>query len=496
MNLAQPQIISIAVNAGIFLVLTIASFILVSKIKLDEKGYKYLFWMYTMYWVPTMLVRPYRGTMQQAIDGTLLLVTIVTMVYGLVGIFVRIFADVINYLFKYRKAFLYFSVVSQVVLFIPIVISPTTASNIASAIGIGIGASCIGTYELLFKEQYGDKKAFLTVSVLSIPPLLANFLTAPIQSIIKTLATDNKVVDPNILKYMWVISLVFSLLVFILLIFYKEKRMEIPLVNKPKITDAKLYNQQKLYDYTMFIGLALIGSLVTFIKFSNSDALATQHLHNLSELNYGTTEAVASYEGYISVVFSLFQLVSGVLMGLVLVKKIKVVSIFWIGSGSWIIYLIGSSFISNPIGYFIIHSLNGFGYGILYNLVLAIVLKISIDNKIVTKMGIYQSILSAGIMFSSWFTTWMKTIIVDKVDGQLISMEQYMQNYLIQNMVLLAIVVLMGIAFMLLMMFFDKKVDSSRLNNKKIDDKKLESPSIEKTPNLVPTTFTGHRYVI
>ena len=134
-------------------------------------------------------------------------------------------------------------------------------------------------------------------------------------------------------------------------------------------------------------------------------------------------------------------------MGLVLIKKINTNYIFLIGSGSWIIYLIASSFISNPIGYFVIHSLNGFGYGILYNLVLAIVLKISIENQIVTKMGIYQSILSVGIMCSSWFTKWMKTIIVDKIDGQLIPLHQYMNNYLTQNMILLGIVVVITIAF-------------------------------------------------
>ncbi len=449
MNLTQAQIISISVNSAIFLILCLGSFCLVNKIKLDEKGYKYLFWMYTLYWIPTMLVRDYRGTMQSAIDNTAILVTIVTMIYGLVGIFIRIFADVISYLFKYRKAFLYFSVISQTILFIPIIIAPTTVTNILSAIGIGIGASCIGTYELLFKEQYSNKKAFLTVSVLSIPPLLANFITAPIQSLMKTLATTTTKTDPYILRYMWLIALVILVGSLIMLVFYKEKRMQTPLQKLQKKVDVTSYEKQhRVQQYTFFIGLALIGSLIAFIKFSNSGSLGIQHLENLAEISFnGDKTSVATYQGYLSVVFSLFQLIAGVLMGLVLIKKINTNYIFLIGSGSWIIYLIASSFISNPIGYFVIHSLNGFGYGILYNLVLAIVLKISIENQIVTKMGIYQSILSVGIMCSSWFTKWMKTIIVDKIDGQLISLHQYMNNYLTQNMILLAIVVVITIAF-------------------------------------------------
>lgn len=160
-----------------------------------------------------MLVRPYRGTIQNAIDSNFF--TIVIAVYGAIGIFIRIFADIISYLFKYRKIFLYFCAISEIALFIPLIIIPNTATNICSSIGIGIGASCIGTYELLFKEQYGNKKAFLTVSVLAIPPLLANFLTAPIQSIMKTVSTVNGVVDPMIMRWMWLIAL--PLLLFLLL---------------------------------------------------------------------------------------------------------------------------------------------------------------------------------------------------------------------------------------------------------------------------------------
>lgn len=462
MNLSQAQIISIAVNSSIFVILIILSIILVNRIKLENKGYKYLFWLYTLFWIPIMLVRPYRGTMQNAIDPQL--TTLIIALYGLVGIFIRLFADVISFLFKYRKAFLYFSVVAELILFIPILITPNTATNIVSTIGIGIGASCIGTYELLFKEQYGNKKAFLTVSVLSVPPLLANFITAPVQSIMKTIATTNNKIDPNILKYMWIISVILLVITFALLVFYKEKRMQVGLVNQQKQINL---NHDKKYDYIMFIFLAIIGSLIAFIKFSNSDALATQHLQNLSTLNYGSQIPVSSYEGYISVIFSLFQLVAGVLMGLVLIRKINVVSIFSIGSLVWIIYLISSSFISDPVWYFVIHSLNGFGYGILYNLVLALVLKISLDNKIITKMGIYQSILSIGIMCSGWFTGWIKESVIPSVGTTpTITLTQYMNHYLIQNVVLMVIVVIMTITFIVLMKVINVKTKDFTLNIK------------------------------
>ena len=90
-------------------------------------------------------------------------------------------------------------------------------------------------------------------------------------------------------------------------------------------------NSNLLQDWSFFIILAIIGSLIAFIKFSNSDAMATLHIQNLGLL---TNNNVAPYEGYISVIFSLFQLLAGILMGMVLIKKIDTIKIFLIGSST------------------------------------------------------------------------------------------------------------------------------------------------------------------
>ena len=459
LNLSQAQIISISVNASIFVIIAISSFLIINKLKFEQSGYKYLFLLYTIFWIPIMLVRPYRGTIQTAIDPQF--VTIALSVYGFVGIFVRIFADAINYLFRYRKTFLYICAITELGLFLPLVINPSSATNILSSIGIGIGASCIGTYELLFKEQFGNKKAFLTVSVLSIPPLLANFLTAPIQSLIKTVATTGQSqVDPNILRYLWLIAIPFLLISFIMIFFLKEKRM-VAGIQLGYYRDLRKNNQLIIKEWSFFIILAIIGSLIAFIKFSNSDAMATLHIQNLGSI---TNNNVSSYEGYISVIFSLFQLLAGVLLGTVLIRKMDTIKIFLIGSCSWIVYLISATFIQNPIGYFCVHSLNGFGYGILYNLVLAIVLNISIDNKVITKMGIYQSILSIGITVSSFFTKWLKNLLNNN------NPNLYMHDYLIENMILLAIVIIVTILFIGFNMIIKipKSVDKdSKIVNKK-----------------------------
>ncbi|MDE7222109.1 MAG: MFS transporter [Ureaplasma sp.] len=412
-----------------------------------------------------MLVRPYRGTMQNALDANFY--TIVIAVYGAIGIFIRVFADIISYLFKYRKIFLYFCAISEIALFIPLIISPNTATNICSSIGIGIGASCIGTYELLFKEQYGNKKAFLTVSILAIPPLLANFLTAPVQSIMKTISTVNNVVDPLIMRWMWLIGLPFIFIAFVMLFFLKEKPIIHGLENSKKIINQNSWNNNFI-NWIFFINIAIIGSIVAFIKFTNSDALATTHIQNLGIL---TNQSTSSYEGYISVIFSVFQLIASIMMGFYLFKKMRTEWIFVIGSSSWIIYQVSSAFIANPIAYIAIHGINGFGYGILYNLTLAMVLSISSNNKVITKMGWYQSILAIGITGSGFYTSWIKnSILPNKTNVTEFTLTEYMHIYFVQNMILAGIIVFITIWFILLL-YFKRKYDSKVATTSKIESK-------------------------
>ena len=441
MNLSNSQILSIIINISIFLLITIGSIIFIQKIKLDNKGYKYLFIVYTFFWIPIMLLRPYRATMQKAIDVEF--VWIVTAIYGFIGIFARIFADVINYIFKYKKVFLYICIIGEIALIIPLMIHISTINNILSSLSIGLGASCIGTYELLFKEQYqnNNKKAFLTISILSIPPLLANFITSPIQSIVKTASTINGVVDPHNLILMWYIAMFFLLVTLVMLIIYKEKhRVVYNLLNK-KYEHLYSIKVKPNNNVLFFISLSIIGSIIAFVKFSNSGAMGTLHLQNLASY---TNSDSSPYEGYLSVIFSLAQLVAGVLMGTVLIRKMNTIKIFLIGAFSWIIYCVGVSFIRNPIGFTTIHLLNGFGYGILYNLILAMVLYIVIDNKVITKVGIYQSILAIGITLSGWFTGWLKTTMDDYSNFDL-----YMKNYFIQNLILIGATVLITFMFII-----------------------------------------------
>ncbi len=394
--MTPAMLTKILINLAILLVIVAGTYILFRKIKFSSKGYKYLFITYSIFWIAPMLLRAYAGTMQNLIDINYTWIVLAS--YGLVGIFIRVFADVINFSFKSRKVFLYFACIMQIATFIPIIVVPNTTTSLIQSIGVGIGASCIGSFQLLFKEQYNYEKSYLTVSLLSIPPLIANFLTAPIQSIFMITTNETTTSNVDVLKYMWLVGLVFTMIALIMIVFMKEDRKKFD-----SIKNKQLFNYRN--DSLPFIILLIVGLLITFIKFSTSGSVATLHLQTVAKL---INQDSASYEGYLSVIFSIFQLISGVLVGTILVKKLNDISIFGIGCLTWIIYLILYLTVKNPIGYFIVHSLSGFAYGLLYNFVLGQILSKRFSTNVISPMGIYQSVLAIGISLSGIFTQYIK----------------------------------------------------------------------------------------
>ncbi len=383
------------VNIGVLCFGLILCALLLWKIKFADKGYKLLFFTYLLFWVPLMLTRDNTGNIERAIEPgkTNYYVWIPLMSYGLIGIFARTFGDWFCFKNKSRKSFIYFAFFIQLVTYIPIIIYPSLATNIIQSIGVGIGASCVGTYQLFFNEQYGKSKHFLTISILSIPPLLADIISAPISSIFRS----SNQFDADSLKYLWLIGLGFVLIAFILTLFIKENRELLFLDNQNK---TPLKNKK---EYLNFILLSFVGLLVIFIKFANSGATAEMHVQTISKNTSGP------YEAYLTLIFNVGQLLAGVLTGLVLTKYFDDLYIFISGIVIWIIYISTTILIENPFVYMGIHVLNGIGYGILYNLIMIFVLRYFFEKtKKVTPMGIYQSILSIGIACSNTLVGWLK----------------------------------------------------------------------------------------
>ncbi|MCQ2956515.1 MAG: hypothetical protein MJ233_01255 [Mycoplasmoidaceae bacterium] len=96
-----------------------------------------------------------------------------------------------------RKTVIYISLAVQLVGAIPMIAYPCLATNIIQSITVGIGASGIAVFSLMFNEQYAKKKVFLTVSLLSLPPLLGEFFSSVLQCCVTSFLPPKPVADPG-----------------------------------------------------------------------------------------------------------------------------------------------------------------------------------------------------------------------------------------------------------------------------------------------------------
>ena len=429
----QNNLLEIIINSVIFLVVFSCSLLFVFKLRNVTKGYKIFFISYVVFWIPLKLLRDYTSIIQNQIDSTIVWLPLV--MYGLVGIFIRPLADWLSLYLKNRKIILYGAVAIGILTFIPIIIYPSTETNVVQSIGVGVGASMIGTYELMFKEQYTKSKSFLTVSIMAFPPLIADFISAPIQSTIKIISSSNngQSLNLNIFIYLWVVGIAFYIITFLILFFVKEDRSKVgTTLNNIRLDNNE--NKTSFKSISLFVLVCMTGFFISFIKFSNSGSIATLTIQNLAQ-NIGIQDKIASIQAYLSTIFSLAQLFGTVFVANFLVKKTNKLVSFSIGICLWILFQLVAIFNENPYVYFGVSFLNGFAYGILYNLVLAYVLSMSFKTNKITPMGIYQCILSIGIASSSFLIPYLKEVLKNN------------QGYLIVNYTLLAAIVVLELIF-------------------------------------------------
>lgn len=456
-QLANTEIINIAINSSIFILVLFLSIFFIFRMKIDSKGYKLFFVSYIFFWIPLKMLREYTSIVQTPIDSAIMWLPLAA--YGFVGIFCRPLVDWISTVLKNRKIILYGAIGIGIISFIPMIFVQTTATNTIQTIGVGIGASMIGTYELMFKEQYTDRKSFLTVSIMAIPPLLADFVSAPVQGLVSTFAKgqDGKY-DPSILSYLWIIGIAFYIVTLLMVLFVKEDRSKVGSLRYnniiPKTSNGNIF----------YILICLVGTIVAFVKFSNSGATATAQLNLLVDINnkdypnnyIDKTNLIS----YVSVIFSSFQLLGTLFLQLVLIKKFSKNTSFLIGIGIWIGFYVATTIYINPYFYFALTSLNGFSYGILYNLILAYVLSLSFQKYKINPIGIYQGVLSIGICASSFFTSFLK--------AQFTSLD----NNLLINLTTIGVLILSGLAFILITYLDKKNQELSKLKTLVVDKSK------------------------
>jgi MFS family permease len=337
-----------------------------------------------LFWSAINLIRAYRkayagGALEAgglAMDG--IMAANIAAAYGLISIFVRLPIFALSDFFKSRKFFIALALVFIIVSSVMVYFNPNYDTLMFSSLALGLGASMLSLFNVLFSETFSAKQAIMSVSILSVAPLLAEFLVAPIQYIF----TATK---PNDYPGMWLTSAVIGVVALIFLFFVKDNKEDIRNFNVQKFKQA-LTNP-------WFMSIALSGVIVSFIRFSTSGS-------NL--ISFVRMEGIDMHPlmvAYIDVGYAVAQLFGGVMVGLSLKKLIGVKKSLILGLAMSAIFTLICSFSTNSWLIFLITPLSGLGYGITYNILLGLAMQpFEKDMREIT-MGIYQTFFAIGIFY-------------------------------------------------------------------------------------------------
>ena len=373
---------------------------LTKKFKL-KKDQIIIFWILVLFWSAISIIRAYRKLYaitpveNGGLSLTPLLASQIAAGYGLMSLIVRLPMFIASDIFRRRKIFV------QISLFLLIITSFLVAFNgsyttlYLSSLSLGISATMLALFNVMFSETFSKEKAALSVSILSVAPLLAEFIAAPIQYIF----TINEYKHFN---YMWIVSGILAVATFILTFMMKDYR--------PVNSGFSLDKVKVVLKHGSFIYVCIMALLLSFVKFATSGA---------NMIAYGKTSLGMSplMLAYMDAVFAIPQLIAGVLVGVYFTRKWGLQKTLLFMFGCALAFYIIALYVNNPYIIYFSYILNGLGYGGAYNVLISLAMQYFDREYRNVSMGIYQAFFALGIFYGDYVYVWIAKHVANGLFG-------------------------------------------------------------------------------
>lgn len=360
-----------------------------------------IFWILVLFWSAISIIRAYRKLYaitpveNGGLSLTPLLASQIAAGYGLMSLIVRLPMFIASDIFRRRKIFV------QISLFLLIVTSFLVAFNgsyttlYLSSLSLGVSATMLALFNVMFSETFSREKAALSVSILSVAPLLAEFIAAPIQYIF----TINEYKHFN---YMWIVSGILAVATFILTLMMKDYR--------PVNSGFSFDKVKVVLKHGSFIYVCIMALLLSFVKFATSGA---------NMIAYGKTSLGMSplMLAYMDAVFAIPQLIAGVLVGVYFTRKWGLQKTLLFMFGCALAFYIIALYVNNPYIIYFSYILNGLGYGGAYNVLISLAMQYFDREYRNVSMGIYQAFFALGIFYGDYVYVWIAKHVANGLFG-------------------------------------------------------------------------------
>lgn len=356
-------------------------YVLSKKYKLN-KNQKIIFWMLVLFWTSISIIRAYRKVYivdpisTGGLGGSLIIASQVTSAYGLISCIVRLPVFFLTDILQKRKVFIQIAMGIIVVTSFTVFKRPSIEAVYYSSLAMGLGASMLAVFNVMFSETFSESNASVSASILAVAPLLAEFMAAPIQYI----GTYGSYKNYN---YLWLFSCIIGLISLIISMNMRE------IENKSQFSREKV---RIVLTNKRFLVVCVIGIIISFVKFSTSGPNMIVYARKYLNMP-------AIMLAYLDTMFATPQLIASVLVGTYFKKKLGIEKTLLLSLGSFLCFYAIILFTNNPYLAFFGYIFNGFGYGGTYISLISIALQYFEQKNRNISMGIFQAFFAFGIFF-------------------------------------------------------------------------------------------------
>ena len=360
-----------------------------------------IFWILVLFWSAISIIRAYRKLYaitpveNGGLSLTPLLASQIAAGYGLMSLIVRLPMFIASDIFRRRKIFVQISLFLLIVTSFLVAFNGSYSTLYLSSLSLGISATMLALFNVMFSETFSKEKAALSVSILSVAPLLAEFIAAPIQYIF----TINEYKHFN---YMWIVSGILAVATFILTFMMKDYR--------PVNSGFSFDKVKVVLKHGSFIYVCIMALLLSFVKFATSGA---------NMIAYGKTSLGMSplMLAYMDAVFAIPQLIAGVLVGVYFTRKWGLQKTLLFMFGCALAFYIIALYVNNPYIIYFSYILNGLGYGGAYNVLISLAMQYFDREYRNVSMGIYQAFFALGIFYGDYVYVWIAKHVANGLFG-------------------------------------------------------------------------------
>lgn len=397
---------------------------LIKKFQLN-KNQILIFTILLCFWTSITVMRSYRklfavtGIEEGGVGLSLVQAAQIAAAYGLMSAIIRFPLFLASDFFKTRKVFIQIALVIAVVTASFVFVSPSYSSLYYSSLTIGITASMLAMFNVIFADTFSKEQAVVSTSILTVAPLMSEFLSAPIQYFFTSSTPSN-------FAALWLMSALFAALTFVLSFFIKE--------NKQVQTGFAFSKVKVVLSNKSFIVVSFLAIFISFTRFATSGANMVQ----MGKMVYGMSPFLLAY---LDTVFVAAQIVGGVLAGIYFSKKFGMKNTLLVYLLVSVAFYLIALFAENVYIVFVSYALNGFAFGGGYNIIVAYAMQDFDKEYRNISMGISQLLFAIGIYFGDRVYIWVNDLLPNGLFG----FSQLKSIFIISSFVALFSVLIVGL---------------------------------------------------